>query len=183
MTEIEKIAYAKDFLDKLAEGVSPLDGTAISEGDIVNNVRVSRCLFFVSDVLRQVIENGGVGKPGKQKRRSDLTLTPEQLALFPYSDVPIKVSEIVARIKSLAGDENVRFSAVRITDWLVSIGALAETSEGYEKNTRVPTQTGRDIGLIGEDRTNLRGGTYCLVLYSRKAQEFIIDNFEAILNG
>ena len=180
MTEIEKIEYAKGFLDKLAEGVNPLDGTALPEGDVVNNVRVSRCLFFVSDVLRQVIENGGTQK---KKRRADLTLTPEQLAAFPYSDVPIKVSEIVSRIKALAGDENVRFSAVRITNWLLSIGALAETNEGYEKNTRVPTQTGKDIGLIGEDRTNMHGGIYCLILYSRKAQEFIIDNFEAIMDA
>ena len=180
MTEIEKIAYAKGFLDNLAEGINPLDGTLLPEGDIVNNVRISRCLFYVSDVLRQVIENGGTER---KKRRLDLTLTPEQLAAFPYSDVPIKVSEIVARIKALAGEENVRFSAVRITNWLLSIGALAETSEGYEKNTRVPTQSGRELGLIGEDRTNMRGGTYCLVLYSRKAQEFIIDNFEAILDS
>lgn len=180
MTEIEKIAYAKTFLDDLARGVNPLDGTDLPESDVVNNVRVSRCLFFVSDVLRQVIENGGTAR---RSRRAELSLTPEQLAAFPYSDQPIKVSEIVARIKSLAPDENVRFSAVRITNWLLSIGALREEAAGYSKKTRVPTQTGKDLGLIGEDRTNMRGEPYCLILYSRRAQEFLIDNFEAILNA
>ncbi len=34
MTELEKIAYAKSFLDKLAEGVNPLDGTTVPEGDM-----------------------------------------------------------------------------------------------------------------------------------------------------
>ena len=59
MTELEKIEYAKGFMDKLANGINPLDGTPIPDGDIVNNVRLSRCFFYVSDILRRVIENGG----------------------------------------------------------------------------------------------------------------------------
>ena len=62
MTEVEKIEYAKSFIDKLANGINPLDDTAIKEDDVVNNVRLSRCFFYVSDVLRQVIENGGINK-------------------------------------------------------------------------------------------------------------------------
>ena len=51
MTELEKISYAKSFLDQLANGINPLDGTPIPENDIANNVRLSRCFFFVSDIL------------------------------------------------------------------------------------------------------------------------------------
>ena len=60
MTELEKIAYAKSFIDKLANGINPLDDTPIPDDDIANNVRLSRCFFYVSDILRQVYENGGV---------------------------------------------------------------------------------------------------------------------------
>ena len=60
MTELEKIAYAKSFIDKLANGVNPIDDSTIPDSDIVNNVRLSRCFFYVSDILRQVIENGGI---------------------------------------------------------------------------------------------------------------------------
>ncbi len=56
MTEIEKIEYAKSFIDKLANGINPIDDSQIKEDDMINNVRISRCLFFVSDVLRQVVE-------------------------------------------------------------------------------------------------------------------------------
>ena len=59
MTELEKIKRAKMYLDKLANGINPLDDTVVPDEDIVNQVRLSRCFFFVSDVLRQVIENGG----------------------------------------------------------------------------------------------------------------------------
>lgn len=71
MTEIEKIERAKVYMEKLANGINPIDNTMAPDKDIINNVRLSRCFFFVSDVLRQVIENGGP-KPaaGGKKEKS-----------------------------------------------------------------------------------------------------------------
>ena len=43
MTEQEKLHHAKHYIDKLANGLNPLDGTPIPEQDIVNNVKISRC--------------------------------------------------------------------------------------------------------------------------------------------
>ena len=82
MTELEKIAYAKSFIDKLANGINPLDDTPIPDGDIANNVRLSRCFFYVSDILRQVYENGGVGKVEKT---IPFSITHEQLSQFEFS--------------------------------------------------------------------------------------------------
>ena len=181
MTEIEKIAYAKEFLDRLAEGISPLDGTPIPDGDIVNNVRISRCLYFVSDVLRQVIENGGV--TAKRGSREPFNVSAEQLARFEYSDTPITVSEIAKRVSALAQNTNTRkMSASAINAWLVGIGALAESQNDFGRSTKLPTDYGRDLGIIMDSRQG-PGGMYYVSVYSRKAQEFIIDNFEAILNA
>ena len=69
MTELEKIEYAKSFIDKLANGINPLDDSPIPDNDIANNVRLSRCFFYVSDILRQVIENGGVQPAKVTKQR------------------------------------------------------------------------------------------------------------------
>ena len=59
MTELEIMQRAKMYVDKLANGINPLTDQPAPEGDTVNQVRISRCLFYVSDVLRRVIENGG----------------------------------------------------------------------------------------------------------------------------
>ena len=67
MTELEKIERARMYIDKLANGINPIDDTVVPDGDIINNVRLSRCLFFVSDVLRQVIENGGMRSAADRK--------------------------------------------------------------------------------------------------------------------
>ena len=50
MTELEKIKRAKMYMDKLANGINLLDDTVVPDEDIVNQVRLSRCFFFVSDV-------------------------------------------------------------------------------------------------------------------------------------
>ena len=69
MTEIEKIEYAKAYIDKLANGINPLTDQPIPDHELLNHVRISRCLFYVSDVLRQVAENGGIGKPEKKEKK------------------------------------------------------------------------------------------------------------------
>lgn len=74
MTEKEKIAYAKTFIDKLANGINPIDDSPVSESDVVNNVRIARCFFFVSDILRQAIESDGAFSVKKaQKQDFDVT--------------------------------------------------------------------------------------------------------------
>ena len=51
MTEIEIIARAQMYLEKLANGVNPLTNEEVAENDVVNNVRISRCLYYVSGIL------------------------------------------------------------------------------------------------------------------------------------
>lgn len=62
MDDLELTCRAKIYIEKLANGINPLTDDNVPEGDIVNNVKISRCLFFVSDVLEKVIENGGYVK-------------------------------------------------------------------------------------------------------------------------
>ena len=80
MTDLEIMQHAKEYLDKLARGIDPLTGREVPEGEIINNVRISRCLFYVSDVLRQVIENGGIQvKSVKSSEKAPFALSFEDL--------------------------------------------------------------------------------------------------------
>ena len=105
MTELETLERAKMYMEKLANGINPIDGSVIPDEDIVNNVRLSRCFFYVSDVLRQVIENGGV-TPQKKTMKKPFSLTVEQRETFDFSEVPIPISEISKRINTLSTNEN-----------------------------------------------------------------------------
>ena len=90
MTESEKIAYAKVFIDKLANGINPLDDTPIPEDDLANNVRLSRCFGYVSLLLARMIRQERQKENRKKRRyRPPYSLSPEQLEKIEFSATPI----------------------------------------------------------------------------------------------
>ncbi|MBE6662816.1 MAG: hypothetical protein E7606_06045 [Ruminococcaceae bacterium] len=180
MTELEKIAYAKSFIDKLANGINPLDDTPIPDNDIANNVRLSRCFFYVSDILRQVYENGGVTKP-KRSPKIPFTVSLEQLERFEYSVDPIPVSEIAKRIYAMVKNENMeKVSYRQINQWLLNMGMLYLHDFGGKRPIKRPTEAGNQIGITVETKMG-RYGEYQVVLYNEGAQRFILDNLDAVV--
>ncbi len=182
MTELEKIAYAKSFIDKLANGYNPLDGLPLAEYDVVNNVRLSRCLFYVSDILRQVIENGGIAQP-KKKSKSAFYITQDQLSGYEYLEWPIPISVITKKINALIDTEQMKqLNYKQLTGWLISIGALIEQATPDGKKQKRPTDVGKQLGISVETRNGMHG-EYQVVLYNKNAQSFILDNIEAIISS
>jgi hypothetical protein len=184
MTELEKIAYAKSFIDKLANGINPIDDSIIPDGDVVNNVRLSRCFFYVSDVLRQVIDNGGTTPAPmareKKPKKLPYTLSLEQAEQFEYSDTPITATEMLNRIIAVGPQDGVKkFPKRNLTKWLLCLDLIEEVEIN---NTRIrrPTDSGKELGILLEERQG-QYGSYYVILYNRDAQQFIIDNIEAIL--
>lgn len=182
MTEIEKIEYAKNFIDKLANGINPLDDTPVKKDDVVNNVRLTRCFFFVSDILRQVIENGGA-EPKRKKKSTKLAfyLSPDQLADFVYSNKPVSISEIATRLNELRDTEDMKkINHRHLTSWLIEIGMLKEETDVNGKTVKRPTENGNELGIFIDERQG-RSGEYIVTVYNLNAQAFIIDNMESIM--
>lgn len=182
MTELETIARAKMYIDKLANGINPLDDTAVAENDVVNNVRISRCLFFVSDTLRRVLENGGVGVTSRVKKNK-FKITAEELEKFEFSDRPIPVSEITKRINDIADTENsTKLSHNTITSWLSEIGMLNEMINTEGKKRKRPTAEGAELGIFVKEVTS-QNGTFNVVFYNKSAQKFIVDNIPSVIEN
>lgn len=182
MTDLEIMQRAKTYMDKLANGINPLDDTTLSENDIVNNVRISRCLFYVSDVLRQVIENGGnISK--KKTPKENFNISFEDVQKFSFSNTPIPVSEIAKRINEINPNDNMKKISYRhITDWLIGIEMLYLVTKPDGKTVKRPTENGNQLGITTELRHGMNGN-YTVVLYDRNAQQFIIDNMDAVIDA
>ena len=181
MTELEKMQRAKMYIYKLANGINPIDDTAVSENDIINNVRLSRCFFYVSEILRQVIENGGTTKTVKSVPKSPFFLTDEQKNQYIPSDKPIPVSEITKALNAIADlGKCKKLSYSFVTDWLISIGALELRNSFDGKAKKYPTPQGMELGITNETRSGING-EYNVVVYNKDAQQLIVDNIEAIV--
>lgn len=181
MTELEKIKYTKIFIDKLANGINPINDTAVKDDDVINNVRVTRCFFYISDILRQIIENGGISK--KKNVKIPFFITAEQLSKFKFSETPIPLSEIAKRLNSLTDNENMKkISYNNLAEWLLNLSMLFIDKKHDGTTMKLPTELGKSIGISLETREG-KHGEYFVTVYDKSAQSFIIDNIDSILSA
>lgn len=174
MTELETMQRAKMYMDKLARGIDPITDQEISDDSVLNNVRLARCFFYVSDVLGQVIANGGV--IGGQPRTEAFSITPEQLAKVRISQEPVRVTQLVDMISGAVANPGMKkLKTTIITDWLLEKGFLEKLTDPDGKNRRVPTRNGLLIGLSTQVRQG-QSGEYHAVFYNADAQRFVLDH-------
>lgn len=180
--DMQTMERARQYMEQLANGINPLDGSMIPDGDVVNNVRLSRCFFYVEGVLRQVIENGGILQAPKEKvKKRAFDLPMEKRNAFAYSSSPISISEITQRINDLVEKENVKkLTTTVLTGWLKNLGLLQTELGADGKNRTIPTAHGRSLGITTEERMG-QYGMYLAVIYDLAAQKFILDNLDGAI--
>lgn len=178
--DINLVQHAKDYIDDLAKGINPLTQEEVGDNDVVNNVKISRCLFFVSAVLGEVIENGGIGKV-VYKKSSAFSADAIDLSKIEISPVPINVSTIVKNINEQRPDDMDKLKVTAVTSWLVDINLLS-VIQINNKNHKTVTAEGTAMGILQEKRQGAYG-EYYNILYSDSAQQFIVDNLSSIVDG
>ena len=87
--DINLVSHAKDYIDDLARGINPLTKEDVNEQDVINNVKISRCLFYVSDVLGEVIKSGIA--PAKKIKKVDFSIEALDLDKIKITEEPISV--------------------------------------------------------------------------------------------
>ena len=186
MTELEKIQYTKSFVDQMANGVNPITGEPIPETDLLRHERISRCMQYVSNILQQTIIKTEAEQQREQVRR---LLSDRPSFALPYEkrkqillfDSPVSVKQIVKQINDQIEDPNMRrLQSKQVIEWLAVTGMLAVKNDQKGIPIKYPTDKGKQIGITSEHRS-ARGETYLVAVYSREAQQFIIDNLDAII--
>jgi len=186
-TELEKLERARLYIEQLANGIDPISGRELPEDSALNQVRLSRCFFYVADVLGQVIGNGGwVQKPSSYGSQA---LPPFVLPKELHAQIPIDQSAMIRRftdsINALVDLNAMRkLKSTAITGWLVEQGYLREDMFNG-KRRKVPTEKGRAAGITDEPRQG-QFGSYTATIYDENAQRLMIahlDEIIAISNG
>lgn len=181
MTEADKIAHARVYMEKLANGINPLTNQVVPDADLINNVRISRCFFYVVQLLKDLEEQANPVRETGKSAKSPFRLSLEARAKFAFSDVPIPMTYLVRRINDLIDvGQMTRIRRRQILEWLIEKGALAVKPRTDGKTVHSVTPVGRELGIS----TVLREtpyATYAVILYNRDAQQFILDNLDAII--
>ena len=180
MTELETMQRAKMYLDKLSRGIDPITDREMPEDAVLNNVRICRCLHYVSGVLEQVIANGGV--VGKREG-TPFVIDRSRMVNIRLTQNPVSLTEFTGNIVACMGDPNMKKpNAKAITGWLTEQGVLELVTDAEGKQRRLPTEKGIRAGL-STARRNGPNGEYTAVYYDANMQRMILDHLEEILGA
>ena len=167
----DKVKVAIDWINMLAQGMNPIDGSILPDNDIVNNVHISRCLFFVSNLLNNIDNITATNK----RHKLEFQLAPEVAAKVHISESS-NISMFVKEINRVAPDNMKRLSASKVTQWLVSAGYLEEQERNDGLRYKAPTELGKSIGISSAWTDSSQGWQYMAVFYDANAQHFILEN-------
>lgn len=191
-TELDTMKHAKEYIDKLANGIDPFTDKPVPDDDIVNNVKLSRCFFYISGILEKVIENGGEVSPVKtvevvkSGRRGVVVINDEARAAFKCFINEVTPTAFTDMInKHLDPDISGRLKKNAIADWLSEVGMLENYELPNGKMRRRPTESGSNEGIRLSEYFSADGFPRAAIMLSPAAQQFILDNIDAIaeMNG
>ena len=137
----------------------------------VNGINAKKLEKYGEEFLRVIRKY----KPD-ENGRLPFAIEPEKLNDFEYSDTPISISAITAKVNEISNDETrQKLKATDLTDWLVNNDYIV-IIEINGKKYKLPTSIGKKLGLTTKTRIKKDGNRYKIVLYNRNAQEFIVKN-------
>lgn len=117
----------------------------LPEDDIVNNMRISRCLFYVSEILGRVLGQGfpQAGEapaegappagdfPRRRAKKAAFFLTDSQRSALAAYGGSVYARDIAAQLSRFADENGTRrFTAAWITAWLTAEGFMEQTEQG-----------------------------------------------------
>ena len=180
MTELETMQRAKMYLEKLSRGIDPITDREMPEDSVLNNVRICRCLHYVSGILDQVIANGGV--VGKREG-TPFVIDRSRMGSIRLTQSPVSLTEFTGNIVACMGDPNMKKPNPKaITGWLIQRGLMELTTDPEGKQRRLPTEAGFRAGLSTARRMGANG-EYLAVYYDANIQRLILDHLEEILGA
>lgn len=195
MEKLQVIRRAKSYMDMLSNGIDPISGELVKNDSTFQQERLQKCFSFVSEILDEIIRtNGIVTLPATEfshgyeavKKKSVFSLNQQQRNSIRVTNNPIIPSAFIKNINSVVDSDNMeKLSLTTINKWLLKQGYLTESKVPtvINKNVKTVTPLSTQIGVIEQTVVDPKTGeAKTQLLFSRQAQEFILDNIESILS-
>lgn len=179
MTELEKIAYAKSFLDKLANGTDPTNDSPVPEDDVAAKQRIIGCFSYVSNLLGTLIVTPSA--INELYKTDQWLVTPEILSRIECTRSYVSVGKFAQRVDAALHGKH-KFTAHPINVWLFTGGYVEQVYDHNRKEFKRPTQKGIDAGLVLEQSVSSSGRITRGIRLSYVAQCLIRDHLPEIIS-
>ena len=205
MNKRQIIQHAKNYLDLLAAGVDPISRESAAGDSVVSQPQMQKCFQFVSDILREVLENDGLvlldmeeqaQKPASVpvtvngnsyelvRKKAAFSISPEQRCAVFVSRQPITPNTFLKNVNRVVNPEAMeKLSIKSVNAWLQKNAYLIEGKTQTVVNRTVwkPTRFAEEIGISEMDVPDAKTGEIKRqLMFSAQAQEFLLNHLEEI---
>lgn len=176
--EREKIAKAREMVQKMAGGTNPLDGQPLADDCFLHDPRMVRCLHFIQEVLRKTLEEpfrAGSRKP------SAFAISREEKKRVQMPKGKIGINEFARCVNEVIDTGKSRkLTGIEINRQLKRMGVLGEQvlDDGKMRTIVRPESSG--YGIESEKR-NQNGNEYEMVLFNEDGKKYLLENIETIM--
>ena len=163
------IEIAKEYINKLARGINPLDDSILEEDCIINDINISRALFCVCEEL-----NKKKSFPYEERKDKPFYLSSKDKHNYVLSGPKTisRIAEAIDAIKPDCGMKKITYQV--IANWLIAVGLLQIIKLKNDKTHKIPTEDGKKIGIMAEKRTSEKGNEYEVYVLDNYAQRIIL---------
>jgi len=178
INELDKIENARAVLQGIAKGIDPLTGELISENTFLQDSRIIRCFYFITEIL----DNVSNGSYNRNNNLPNFIITPEQKSRVVMSEGRIGVNEFSKCINTCI-DTNIskKLTGVELNKRLKKLGILSETSTSDGKTRTITNENSFEFGFEMETRS-FKGAEYEMVCMNDKGKKYLMDNIEGIMS-
>lgn len=112
----------------------------------------------------------------KKEDKQEFSLLPAEAENYNYDGYKL-VSEIRDELNRICERENVKkLPATRLTEILVAEGIISSETESNDFS-KIPTEKGKVLGVIVEDRVSQKGNEYHVLKYSPEIQKILVEHY------
>lgn len=178
VSNYEKMDKAKTVLMRIARGINPLDGEPINDESFLNDPKIIRCFYFITEVLDNVM-NGTYGKNGKL---ANFIISPEQKGMVVLPEGPIGVTEF-SKLVNMCIDQSVskKLTGVEINRRLKRLGVLGEETNSATGKTRTVTNSNSSEYGFEMITRSFNGSEYDMVVMNDTGKRYLMEHLEEIM--
>ena len=201
MNKRRVIQHAKGYLDLLSKGIDPISQKEVDPASIVAEPRLQKCFAFVSDLLEELLANDGhvalpydgadappnASAPQYElvRKKDPFRLSQEQRGRVMIAKGPVTPITFVNHINRVIDSEAMeKLSIKSINTWLLKNEYISQTKQPavITKTVMKPMLKAADIGIEEAETTDPKTGEIkSRIVLTQKAQQFLLDNLDRIL--
>ena len=179
----EELKMLKENLEILSNERDPKTGYQVDD-TILKNAFNKQILNDAASIIDKLLKLDFNPTTIDRRKKYAFYLSSEERAQIDISQEPISISAFVYGInEKVKGKVMKKLKAVQVTSWLEKNGYLEEIVHDDGRKFKITTAKSASIGISHQEMTSNCGRKYSVNLYNEKAQRFIIEHLDAIVDN